>query len=64
LNGFTTVNAFNGVATFSNVAISKAGTGYTLVATASGLTSATSGPITITTVAPPQYFLYLPLARR
>jgi parallel beta-helix repeat protein len=64
LNGFTTVNAFNGVATFSNVAISEAGTGYTLVATASGLTSATSGPITITAVAPPQYFLYLPLARR
>jgi parallel beta-helix repeat protein len=64
LNGITTVNAVNGVATFSTVAISEPGSGYTLVASASGLTAATSGPITITEAPPAQYFLYIPLAAR
>ncbi len=40
LTGTTTVNAVAGVATFSNVSITKSGTGYGLVASASGLTSA------------------------
>lgn len=52
------------MATFSTVAISEPGSGYTLVASASGLTPATSGPITITEVPPARYFLYIPLAAR
>jgi len=42
LSGTTTVGAVNGVATFSNLRIDKAGTGYTLAASAGGLTGATS----------------------
>ena len=40
--------AVAGVDTFAACKIDKAGTGYTLVATATGLTSATSAPFTIT----------------
>ena len=40
--------ASSGVATFSGVSINMAGTGYTLTATSSGLTPATSSPFTIT----------------
>jgi hypothetical protein len=39
LVGTATVNAVNGVATFSGLAISKAGIGYRLTATSSGLSS-------------------------
>ena len=53
LSGTATVAAVGGVATFSNLSINNAGTGYTLAASASGLTSATSGAFNITTVAPP-----------
>ena len=42
LSGTTTVNAVAGVATFNNVRLDKAGTGYTLRATAVPLTAATS----------------------
>ena len=42
LAGTTTINPAGGVATFSNLTISTAGTGYTLTATAAGLTSVTS----------------------
>ncbi len=42
LSGSTTVNAVSGVATFSGLSINKAGSGYTLVASAGPLTSATS----------------------
>ncbi len=42
LSGTLTRAAVNGVATFNNLAIDKAGAGYTLTATASSLTSATS----------------------
>jgi hypothetical protein len=52
LSGMRTVTAVNGVATFSNLSIDKAGNGYTLVAAATGLTSATSAPFNITP--PPQ----------
>ncbi len=52
LGGTTTVAAVNGVATFSNVSVGKAGTGYTLVASASGLDSATSSAFNITPGAP------------
>ena len=43
LNGTTTMNAVNGVATFSNLAVDKAGSAYSLVATDGALTS---GPLT------------------
>ena len=42
------LNATAGVATFSDCSINLAGNGYTLKATASGLTTATSSAITIT----------------
>src|SRR4029079_15535346 len=42
LSGTKTVVAVNGVATFSDLSIDKAGTGYTLSASSAGLTGATS----------------------
>ena len=42
LSGTTTVASVNGVATFSGLRIDKAGTGFTLTATAASLTAATS----------------------
>ncbi len=47
LGGTTTVNAVSGVATFTNVSVSKAGTGDTLVASSGALTPATSNPFTV-----------------
>ena len=47
LSGTKTVAAVNGVATFANLSIDSAATGYTLNATASGLTSATSSAFDI-----------------
>lgn len=44
-----TVSAVNGLATFDGLSINNAGTGYTLSATASGLTTATSSAFNITT---------------
>jgi dUTPase len=41
LGGPVTVNAFNGVATFSDVTVDKPGAGYTLTASAAGLGSCT-----------------------
>src|SRR5712691_6565020 len=51
LSGGAPVNAVNGVATFPALSIDKPGTGYTLRATASGLTDATSSAFNVT--APP-----------
>ncbi len=48
LGGTLTVAAVGGEATFSNISIDKAGSGYTLVASASGLTSATSAALNVT----------------
>ena len=48
LSGTLTQAAIAGVATFAGLSINNAGTGYTLVATASGLTSATTGAFNIT----------------
>ena len=48
LAGTTTVAVVNGTATFSNLSINKIGAGYTLTATDSPLTSATSGNFNIT----------------
>ena len=42
LGGLTTVSAVAGIATFANLSIPQAGVGYTLVSTATGLTTATS----------------------
>ena len=47
LAGTKTVAAVNGVATFSTLSLNKTGTGYTLTATATGLTSATSSAFNI-----------------
>src|SRR6185369_227991 len=48
LSGTLAVNAVNGVATFSTLNINKAGTGYTLGASASALTGATSSTFNVT----------------
>ena len=48
LSGTTTVSAVGGVATFSTLNLDNAGTGYTLAASATGLTGATSSTFNIT----------------
>src|SRR3989449_939783 len=53
LTGNAPVNAVNGVATFANLTIDKAGTGYTLAATSGTLTQATSNAFNITAAPPP-----------
>jgi len=52
LSGTTVVRPVNGIASFSNLAIDKAGT-YTLQASASGAEAVTSSAFTITTVTGP-----------
>jgi len=47
LRGTSTVNAERGVATFSNLSINRAATGYTLVATAPGVRGATSAAFAV-----------------
>jgi len=47
LSGSTTVNAVNGVATFSNLSIDQPGSGYTLVVNAANLFGAESAPFNI-----------------
>jgi hypothetical protein len=47
LGGTLTLNAMNGVATFSRLTLNKPGNGYTLQATSNGLTPATTGPINV-----------------
>ncbi len=51
ISGTLTVSAMAGEADFSDLSINKAGTGYTLTASAPGLTPATSGPFGITAAA-------------
>src|SRR5206468_2145906 len=53
LAGTTSVNAVRGVATFSTLSINNAGNGYTLTASASRLTGATSASFNITAAPPP-----------
>src|SRR5712691_4670863 len=48
LSGGTPINAVNGIATFPSLSVDKAVNGYTLRATASGLTDATSSAFNIT----------------
>lgn len=47
LSGTTTVTAVNGIATFNNLAINNIGIGYTLVATATGMTNDISNSFNI-----------------
>ena len=48
LSGTLTQNTVNGVSTFADLSIDKAGTAYTLTAASAGLTGATSDPFDIT----------------
>jgi hypothetical protein len=52
LGGTLTGDAVHGVATFTDLSVTEAGVGYTLVATSPGLGTATSAPFTITGLAP------------
>lgn len=47
LSGTLSVNAVNGVATFADLSLDKVGTGYTLAASSSGLTGATSATFNV-----------------
>ena len=53
LSGTATVTADSGLATFSGLSLNRAGSGYTLVATASGLTGVASQAFDVTAVPPP-----------
>ena len=48
LGGTLSVKASKGVAAFSGLRLNKVGTGYTLAVSSSGLTGATTSPITVT----------------
>jgi len=52
LNGTATVDVVSGIARFGDLSLNKVGSGYTLVATATGGISVTSGGFSI--IAPPQ----------
>ena len=52
LGGTTTVNAVNGVATFTDISVSQPGVGYTLDANGGELTGATSDPFNVTAAGP------------
>lgn len=52
LSGTTTISAVAGVATFSNLSISSAGVGYTLIASTPTRTPATSAAFSVTTATP------------
>jgi len=54
LGGTLTVTATSGVATFSDLTLKEAATGYTLLVTANGLVSATTGTIDVTPAAATQ----------
>ena len=54
LSGTSTVTAVNGIATFTDLSIERAESGYTLVATSGSLTNATSPPFDITAAASDQ----------
>jgi hypothetical protein len=54
LSGTTAKNASAGVASFNNLSINKSGTGYTLTASATGLTGATSSTFNISAAAASQ----------
>jgi hypothetical protein len=51
LGGTTTVNAVDGIATFSDLTLNRPGNGYALTASAAGMSSTTSDPFDIQTTA-------------
>ncbi len=51
LGGTRTVNAVDGMATFSTLTVNRSGEGYILTAAATGLTGATSAPFSIAAAA-------------
>jgi len=53
LGGTLTVAAKNGTATFSGLSFNNPGNGYTLLVTASGVSSATTSAINVSALAPP-----------
>ncbi len=57
LGGTLTQQAVAGVATFNNLTINRTGAGYTLTASATNLTDATSAPITVTSGAATQLLI-------
>jgi hypothetical protein len=52
LSGTTTIQASNGVATFPDLSVAQSGTGYTLLASAASLGSATSAAFDVVPVTP------------
>jgi predicted outer membrane repeat protein len=54
LSGTLTVAAVNGTATFANLSLDKVGNGYTVTASGSALSGATSGAFNVTAGAPAQ----------
>lgn len=52
LTGTLTADAVNGVAAFNNIRVSQPGNGYTIQATAQGLSLATSSAFNVTNVTP------------
>jgi subtilase family serine protease len=60
LGGTLTASPVNGVATFPNLSVSAAGTGYTLTAAATGLTGATSSAFNVITTAAKLAFVVQP----
>ncbi len=62
LAGTTTIAAVNGVATFSDLHLDTAGSGYTLIAGAGALSTATSSAFTIATPGPPAITSFTPAA--
>ncbi|MFL0163204.1 Ig-like domain-containing protein, partial [Aquirufa salirivi] len=57
LSGTATVNAVNGIATFSDLSINKAGTGYTLSAASTGLTTKISTAFNVVAGAAAKYIV-------
>ena len=57
LQGTTSVNAVNGVATFSGLSLNTAGSGYVLQASAGNLTTATTGSLTVAPAGPAQLLI-------
>jgi hypothetical protein len=57
LGGTVSLSAVNGVATFSRLALNRAGSGYTLQASSAGLTSATTTAFTVNPAAPEQLII-------
>lgn len=54
LSGTASANAVNGVASFANLSLNKAATGYTLAASSTGVTGATSSAFNVSAGAPSQ----------